>query len=133
MAEINFDEALKKIADNPEIMSKISQIANDAQGKDIGSVLPMLIDALSPQIAEGEAEKADENSEKTDTPLSKTEKEVSNDTSQAALPFSKISQSISRNSKLLVALKPYLSKERCDILDSVLKMSQVADLMKLVK
>lgn len=47
--------------------------------------------------------------------------------------ISSLSESVSKNSKLLLALKPYLRKERVDIIDSILKMAQVANLMKLAK
>lgn len=47
--------------------------------------------------------------------------------------LSLLSESISKNSKLLTALKPYLRKERTDVIDSILKMAQVANLLKLVK
>ncbi len=131
MADISFDEMLKKITDNPELITKISQIANDSQGGDITDKLPSVISAISDSI-NNSAENGN-RTEKTDTPPNKSNANNENPSVNFALPVARLQEKISKNSKLLLALKPYLSKERCDIVDSIIKMAQVADLMKLVK
>ena len=131
MADISFDEMLKKITENPQLMTKISQIASSSDGSDITSKLPLVISAISDSVAnDTESTKVEE---KTDTPPNKSDTKDKKSSSDFALPVSRIQEKISKNSKLLIALKPYLSKERCDIVDSIIKMAQVADLMKLVK
>ena len=131
MADSSFDEIFKKITDNPELMTKISQIAKDSENSDIASKLPLVISAISDSIGgEGKSENLKENS---NTPLG--ESNTGNEKSSTDFPLSitRLQDKISKNSKLLVALKPYLSKERCDIIDSIIKMSQVADLVNLIK
>lgn len=131
MADISFDEMLKKITENPQLMTKISQIASSSDDSDITSKLPLVISAISDSVAnDKESTKVEE---KTDTPPDKSDTKDKKSSSDFALPVSRIQEKISKNSKLLIALKPYLSKERCDIVDSIIKMAQVADLMKLVK
>ncbi|MBQ8146473.1 MAG: hypothetical protein IJ039_06775 [Clostridia bacterium] len=132
MADTSFDDMLKKITDNPELMTKISQIAKSTDGQSLTDKLPSVISAISDSIKnDGENANA---SEKADTPPDKIN-DISDEKPSAsfALPVARLQEKISKNSKLLIALKPYLSKERCDIVDSIIKMAQVADLMKLVK
>ncbi len=43
------------------------------------------------------------------------------------------SKSICENSALLIALKPYLSKKRCDLIDSIIKISKLASIVSLAK
>ena len=126
MAENSLEEMLKKIMDNPDIMSKVSSIAERSKDKGLENTLPEIIEAISPQISKNK----DENDEKTDTSSAKNEK------IDASLPtdaFSKLGEKITKNSKLLIALKPYLSKERGDMIDSIVKIAQIADLMKLAR
>lgn len=131
MADTSFDDMLKKITDNPELMTKISQIANSTDGQGLTDKLPSVISAISDSIKnDGENANA---SEKTDTPPDKIDTSDEKPSASFALPVARLQEKISKNSKLLIALKPYLSKERCDIVDSIIKMAQVADLMKLVK
>ena len=130
MADVSFEEMLKKITDNPELMTKISQIAKSSEGESITDKLPSVISAITSSVDNAENINS---SEKTDTP---PDKNVSNDKKASAafdMPIGRLQEKITKNSKLLIALKPYLSKERCDIVDSIIKMAQVADLMKLVK
>ena len=131
MADSSFDEILKKITDNPELITKISQIAKDSEGKDIESKLPLVISAISDSL--NSENKNDSTTKNADTPHDKSHTSIENSSVDFSLPISKLQDKISKNSKLLIALKPYLSKERCNIVDSIIKMSQVADLMKLVK
>ena len=42
-------------------------------------------------------------------------------------------KSISSSSSLLIALKPYLSQKRCDLIDNVIKLSKLAGIVSLIK
>lgn len=42
-------------------------------------------------------------------------------------------RSITENSALLLALKPYLNKKRCELIDSIIKISKIASLVSLAK
>ena len=120
MADSSFDEILEKISNSPDIIDKLTSITKGVSKENPYESLPEIMEAIAPVL---NAEK----NEKTDTPTEKTED------SRAEIPLSKISEKIAKNSKLLIALKPYLSRERCEIIDTVVKISQVTDLMKLVK
>ena len=128
MADSSFDDILKKITENPELMTKISQIAKSTDGESLADKLPSVISVISNAI-----DNNGDKSEKNDTPPDKNDVTSEKAISDFALPVAKLQEKITKNSKLLIALKPYLSKERCDIVDSIIKMAQVADLMKLIK
>ena len=124
MAENNFDAILEKIASSPDIIEKISTITKGLSQDSTYDSLPKIMEAIAPAL-NGEA--AEEKSEKTDTPKGESTK------NDLYAPLLKLSEKITKNSKLLLALKPYLSRERCEIIDTVVKIAQVGDLMKLVK
>ena len=126
MAENTLEEMLKKIVDNPDVMSKVSSIAEKSRDRGLESTLPEIIDAIAPQVSKS----AEEKCEKTDTSPTKSEKI---DTSLPTETIRKLGEKISNNSSLLLALKPYLSKERGDMIDNIVKMAQIADLMKLAR
>lgn len=129
----DFEEILKKITDNQDVMSKISEISKNTD-KDVSDKLPDVIAAISPLLNGGDtAERSNSFEEKTDTPASKTEESAAFLDGKIPMPVAKIGEKITKNSGLLLALKPYLSKNRCDVVDSIVKMAQVADLMKLIR
>lgn len=137
MSEFNFDEILNKIGENPDIVSKITQISKSGESND---KLSEMISALSPLFDSTSTAQPDENdknrnatNEKADTFPAKTEGEAIKSDAILTIPIMKITEQIKKNSALLSALKPYLNKSRCDLIDSVLKMAQVADLMRLLK
>ena len=140
MADLNFDEILNKIAQSPEALEKIAQISKGAQSGDTNARLAEMIGIISPLLENSnqnnsskESNKADEIIENSDTPPSETQDYSKKADEILSLPVMKITEQIRRNSPLLTALKPYLNKNRCDLIDSVLKMAQVADLMRLIK
>lgn len=124
MAENNFDAILEKIASSPDIIEKISTITKGLSQDSTYDSLPKIMEAIAPALNGKEAE---EKSEKTDTPKGESAK------NDLYAPLLKLGEKITKNSKLLLALKPYLSQERCEIIDTVVKIAQVGDLMKLVK
>ena len=107
-------------------MGKISNIKN-SNDKDISQALPDIISLLSPLVADSSKEKQEESDEKADS------REMKEDTAKIPLHLADLSERIRKNSDLLLALKPYLKKERGEIIDSIVKMAQVANLMKLAK
>ncbi len=130
MAENDFEQILKGIIDNPDIMEKISDIATKSKDEGLDATLPKIIEAISPKIKQNNEEISAQTDEKTDTSADKTQFALN---FPLSAPFEKLSEKIAKNSKLLVALKPYLSKERSEIIDSVVKMAQIADLIKLTR
>ena len=126
MADFNIEDILTKITSNPEIMNKVSQIAKSNKENGLGDALPQVMDAIMPALEEKKENDTEENS--------------TNDTATASLftdalqlPVGKICDKINKNSSLLMALKPYLSKERCDLIDSIVKMARVANLLSVTK
>ena len=133
MAELSFEEAFKKITESPDIMSKISELSKEGSANGIEDVLPKLMSILSSEIGENATVSDNGNQEKTDTPPTKLQDSGDFSQNPLSLPLLKISNGISKNSSLLCALKPYLSKERADVIDSILKIAQVTELMKLAR
>lgn len=124
MADSTFDEIFERIASNPDIIEKISSITKGISQDSSYDSLPKIMEAIAPIL---EGNESDKKSEKADTSPTK------NTTNDLSAPLLKLSEKITKNSKLLIALKPYLSRERCEIIDTVVKFAQVGDLMKLVK
>ncbi len=124
MAESDFTEILEKIANNPDVIEKLTSITQSTAKDSPQEGLSKIMDAISPLInqisSEGKVEKSDTPPSKTDEP-------------PLSVPLAKLGEKITKNSKLLMALKPYLSRERCEIIDTIVKIAQVGDLMKLVK
>lgn len=124
MAENDFNEILNKIASNPDIIERLSSITQGAAKEGTQDSLSKVMEVISPLINQSSNAKDDE---KTDTPPHKSSEQA------LSIPLAKIGEKITKNSKLLIALKPYLSRERCEIIDTIVKIAQVGDLMKLVK
>ncbi len=124
MAENSFDEILEKISKNPDIVEKLSSITKGISSESPYDSLPEIMSAIAPALHE---ESSDKNDEKTDTSPEK------NAFGDLGIPVAKIGEKIAKNSKLLLALKPYLSHERSEIIDTIVKLAQVTDLMKLMK
>lgn len=132
MADLSFEDAFKKITENPDIMSKINELSKDNSSGNIEDVLPKLMSILSTEINSSDSQES-KSAQNTDTPLPKITESGNFSQSSLSLPILKITNSITKNSGLLCALKPYLSKERADVIDSILKITQVTELMKLAR
>ncbi len=173
MSENNFEGILSSIMSDPELISKISQIAKSTPGSDMSQILPEIMSLISNR---GKNEKNDviyqenenDNSKSADSRPTINEVSANNENGKASEDlsdlFSKIidtssnksdnsnqntgigalgdstanmifgiSRSISKNEPLLCALKPYLSKERQEIIDSIVRLSKIANLMKLAR
>ncbi len=173
MSENNFEGILSSVMSDPELISKISQIAKSTPGSDMSQILPEIMSLISNRgkdnrdsviYQEGEVKdnkslgseatfnelnnnKENDNasndfsdlfSKIIDTSSNKSDNSNQN-TGAGALGDSTanmiygISRSISKNEPLLCALKPYLSKERQEIIDSIVRLSKIANLMKLAR
>ena len=126
MSDFNFDDLLSKITSDPSIMSQVSEIAKGLNGESMAEKIPAVIDAIKPRI--------NDEAKNTDTSSAQSS-ETKVEPSSVKLPsgLNKISEKVAKNSKLLMALKPYLNKERGDVIDNIVKMAQVANLMSNVK
>ncbi|MBO5374793.1 MAG: hypothetical protein J6A54_05040 [Clostridia bacterium] len=105
MSESSFEDALSSIMGNEELMSKISAIAS-SHGGNSDEALPEVIEAISSSLGRDSEKK--EHREKQKSTFSH-----------------------SKNAKLLLALRPFLSEKRGQLIDSILKVEQIAEIMKL--
>ena len=134
MAENSFEDIISKISSNPELINKISSAVKNEDG-DMGASLSSVVEILSESEDIKSAVKGEssdkENEPILDTSLSISEKSE-NKTGIEGILFS-FCRTISKNSPLLLALKPYLCKEKCDMIDNVIKISRLAGIVNLAK
>ena len=138
MNENNFEDILSSVMSDGDLMNKISGIVKSNKSGDVATSLPDVIAALSP-ILNGDAKGNTESTEKSNHEDNKP-KDAENIENTTAEVFKKNSGNIlsmlsgsGRSSKLLLALKPYVSKERRDMIDTIVRVSQIADIIKTVR
>ena len=122
MAEGNVNAMLSSVLGNEELMKKISGIISSSKSENKEDVLPDVISAMASEINIKEAK---DSSEKTEEVSKKEEKPVD------VSVFS--SHSSKDSAALLKAIKPFLSKERCDMVDNLLKFEQLSELIKFTR
>lgn len=125
--ENNLEAILSSITSNPDLMQKISEITKNSDGT---SAIGEVVSLLSPHINGSTSTQGEEKSEESVS--SKGVKEESATPKESLSILDSVSNTISRNTPLLLALKPYLSKERTKIIDSVIALSKVASISKLL-
>lgn len=144
MSDNSLEKILAGITSNPELMEKISSTVNSGSGdmeKTLSSVISLIsgtqsntksIDSESENIAPMK-EKHEDFGRNSDTLLEKNDnKENLYDKNQLSF-LNTFANSISKNSDFLLALKPYLNKERKEIIDNVVRISKIASIMNLAK
>ena len=120
------ESVLSSITSNKELMEKISKTVKSGQGSQ-ESTLADVISLISPIISDKSQDNQEEND---DAPHNESAiKSISDSKDSFIESFGK---SITKNSALLIALKPYLSKERCQMIDGILRISQLTDIIKLI-
>ena len=138
MNENNFEDILSSVMSDGNLMNKISGIVKSNKSGDVASSLPDVIAALSP-ILNGDKRENTGSTEKSGLEKDKRE-DSENIESATAEVLKKDSGNIlsmlaggGRSSKLLLALKPYVSRERRDMIDTIVRVSQIADIIKTVR
>ena len=139
MSDNSIESVLSMISSNPELINKISsavQAGGDDLSKNLSSVISLISESQH-KNAKNEKDAqifSDYNDEKPDTPVGKFEKtdDFLHLGGTDSILF-KLSKSITRNAPLLLALKPYLSKSRCDMIDTAVKISQLSSIMNIAK
>ena len=119
-----FSSALNGILSNPEMMSMISSMADKLKS--------------SSASASSEQSASNDNSERQSNPTDQKSIPAMNDLSGAVgalaplLSGSAIKGSANDDNRacLLRALKPYLSKSRCDVIDQIITVSKLSYLFK---
>ena len=137
MSENSFDDIISKISSSPELLNQIASSVKNNEN-DMSKALSGVIDIISKSNAinseKNEDLKKESGAEPTlflDTSGAKKEK-TTDEASTQNLLFS-MCQSISKNSSLLLALKPYLNRERQDLIENILKISKLASIASIVK
>ena len=124
--ENSIEGVLSSVMGNEELMNKIRE-AVKGSGEDTASSLGDVISLITPVLNE------DKNSSKNFESTTTTDSsEVSIKGSELGSFLSSFSHTIEKNTGLLIALKPYLSKERCQMIDSVVKISRLSEALKLL-
>lgn len=139
MAEASFEEVFNSITSNPDLLNKISKSVKENEGGDLSNTLEKVISLI--QNNENEPSDFEESNDSED----KEYKEVDNETRNEAKDSKErsavgldslilsLGKSMSKTSPLLLALKPYLSKSRCELIDSLINMSRLASIINLAK
>ncbi len=125
--DVSIDSILSSVMGNEELMNKIRDTVKGNNG-DTSASLEDVISLISPTLKEDKSYENDTvNNEIKDTIINK---ESSKDFSDSII--SSLSNTISKNASLLIALKPYLCKERCQMIDGIIKISKLANTLKLI-
>ena len=121
------NDILSSVLENKELMSKISGIVSENKSENKEDALPDIIAAIS-QGLNNDTEKGSEEREIIDTGSKKTEEK----SKSVATILSKVKGN-RESAALLRAMKPFLSKERCELVDNILKLEQLASLIDTVR
>ena len=120
---------IKGIMQNPEFAGLVKELRGD-DGKsnsdiqsDIMSKLPEVMSMLGPMMGEGQTGEKKEASGENQ----KQHKTSGSDTPKLFKNFDKFDKN--KASRLMSAIKPYLSHERCEIIDKCMSVIQIGDVM----
>ncbi len=127
----SIDSVLSSVMGNEDLMNKIRDVVKSKNG-DTASSLEDVISIIAPAL--NNDQKSGVNDANTDTGQGKIDKinEANLKEREISSFLSSFSHTISRNTGLLIALKPYLSQERCQMIDGVVKISKLAEALKLL-
>ena len=119
--DANVSDMVSSVLSNPELMEKISGIMKGARDTGIDDALPDVVAAISGSLKNDEI--PEEKAEKKPLEASKILGGVSNIDKFAG----------TKHVALLRSLKPFMSKSRCDMIDNILKLEQLAEVVKLTR
>ena len=124
----NLESLLSSVISDEGLMKKIKDVVKSRD--DDSSSLNDVISLITPKLEQNNESSNTESAAKEidDHTSSKNILDKSNSISFV----NSLSHSISKNAGLLIALKPYLSKERCQMIDNVVKISKITDTLNLI-
>ena len=126
MSEKSFEEMLSSVTSNPDLMKKISQLVENNKNGEICDTLPDVLSLLSSHMKnEGDKEKPTSYEEKS-------ENEENPQDLNVVKMVGSLSNEISKSTKLLLAIKPYLSQGRQDMIGNILKLSSLSSVLNLL-
>ena len=127
--ENSIESVLSSVMGNEELMNKIRDAVkgkeNDSASA-LGDVISLIAPTLNADKDSSDVFENDKKDNKSDVG------NISLKNGEMGSFLSSFSDTISKNTNLLVALKPYLSKERCQMIDSVVKISKLSEALKLL-
>ena len=123
----NLGNILSSVMKDDNLMNKIKDTVKKQEGNSSSS-LEEVISMLSSKLSDSNV---DDNKSVDETTETDSKNDITTQNNLNLLAHT-LSRSVSKNSALLLALKPYLSKERCHVIDSVIKISQIADTFNLL-
>ena len=132
MSENNFEEMLSRLASNPELINKVTSAVKSSEGNEISDTLPNVLSILSEGLFK--------NEEKNDVSLKEPSNEVQGEqgaknevvSTSELIPenmsrlISTLGREIGKNTQLLLAIKPYLNKNRQGLIETIVKLSSLA-------
>ena len=113
MENRSIEEILSQVTSNEGLMEKIGSIVKNNKSGEITDTLPDVLDAISPLFNKSDESRRGEGGE------------------EALKEQDKKQIFTSSSSVLLNALKPYLSKERAEMVDTIIKIGQIAQLLRI--
>ncbi len=130
-----------KIMENPEFQNLVRELKHDQNSDsaeknssdDIMKKLPEVLSAVAPlmgSISGGGEEKKESLDEKRDK---EDKKESSNEGANLFGGFGMKKYDKARAEKLLFALKPYLNRSRCEMIDRCVSVMQITDIMSAIE
>jgi hypothetical protein len=123
MSEKSFEEMLSSVTTNPEIMNKISELVDKNKNGEISDTLPDVLSLLSSYM---------KNENKSEEQPVNAEEKIENGDLNVIKMVGSLSNEISKSSKLLLAIKPYLSQGRQEMIGNILKLSSLSSVLNLL-
>ncbi len=136
-SEMDFSSAIEKIIKNPEFADMVKELRGSEEtksGEDISAEmlarLPDVLSAVKPLIGDSNTDNNDKaNNSKTSSNNETMDVKAGHESPSNRALFGEKSYDKAKAEKLLVALKPYLSKSRCGIIDKCLSIMQIYGVM----
>ena len=116
----NIEDILSSVMNNEDLMKKIKDTIQNSDNN--SSAIKDVVSLISPSV---------EGTSDTDNDTREVVNEEDTKKNNSPSIVSSLSDIISKNSGLLLALKPYLNKERCQLIDGMIKLSQISNVLNL--
>ena len=129
----DISEMIKGVMQNPEFAGLVKELRGD-EGKntsdiqsDIMSKLPEIMSMLGPRVNGQSDSRKNENNTKS----SKDEGRADPGAAKLLKKLDKFDKT--KATRLMSAIKPYLSRERCDMIDKCMSVIQIGDVMAVLR
>ena len=117
----SIESILSSVMGNEDLMNKIRDTVKSKNG-DSASSLEDVISLIAPALKESQEDTIEEK---------KIEEQSIKENELGSFLLT-LSNTISKNTDLLIALKPYLNKDRSQMIDGVVKISKLTEALKLL-